>query len=335
RVAVGVLVLVEVQSAAQLLQIDHVRQLRSGEAQNAEGPARGGVTTHGECGDLEGDVGATAHVEQVLDLSAHDIVATVGAVQYGLVDDRPQAWGVRLREPLLSTDTHVHTRVDVLVGTGRVGQLDHRACVVRRLQEAGDELDLEGTDDRRGLLQPHVHAEPLRQHVAVLVPPALGIGAGDEPEEGVALLGVIDSVQLEQVVDVALFEADLAEFHAADLGVGGTDLVTGVVTGNALLLAKAPELGPEENTQHGRAAAGLGEKVLGDLQILRVIGDHDASLWLLLAGTTAQYIHEGPRWAGDGRSFLVILCSCSSRRHRVCSWANSSARAYQLGHFVL
>src|SRR5699024_4543779 len=204
-------------------------------------------------------------------------------------------------------------------------------------------------------------------HVAVLVPPALGIGAGDEPEEGVALLGVIDSVQLEQVVDVALFEADLAEFHAADLGVGGTDLVTGVVTGNALLLAKAPELGPEEgvallgvidsvqleqvvdvalfeadlaefhaadlgvggtdlvtgvvtgnalllakapelgpeeNTQHGRAAAGLGEKVLGDLQILRVIGDHDASLWLLLAGTTAQYIHEEPRWAGDGRFFL-------------------------------
>jgi hypothetical protein len=50
-----------------------------------------------------------------------------------------------------------------------------------------------------------------------VVPPARVVRLAGQAEQRVALLGGGNAVHAQQVGDVALFEADPAEFHAADL----------------------------------------------------------------------------------------------------------------------
>ncbi len=145
-----------------------------------------------------------------------------------------------------------------LVGRGRaVTQHGDAAGVVLGLEQARHELQLEGPDQRRGLLQAHVGLEPVRHDVVVLGPPALVIGLAGQRQHALPLLGVGDAVQAEQVRDVALLEADPAVLHPADLGPGGPDLVAGLVGRQPGGLAQAPKLDSQEHPQDGRAAAGL------------------------------------------------------------------------------
>ena len=293
-VAARVVVLVEVQRAVQLFQVDHVGQLRRGEAHDAERTARRGVTAHVEGGDLDGDVGSPSHLDEVLDLLAHHLRVAVGPVQDRLVDHRPQPRGGDLRvgsigQTTLPMHAHPHATVHVVVGGGRAGEADDGASVSLGLQQSGDELHLEGADHRRGLLQADVDPEPVGKHVTVLVPPSLGVGAGDQTKESLALLTVVHSVEFQQVVDIATFETDLTELHSADLGVGRADGVSGVVPGNVLLLAQPSELGAQQNAQHCGPTTGIGQEILCGLVVLDGIGYHFASLGVVLARATAQY----------------------------------------------
>ena len=60
------------------------------------------------------------------------------------------------------------------------------------------------------------------------VPPAGRVGLAGQGEQPLVLARVLDAVQLEQVGDVAFLEADPAELHPADLGLGGADRVAGL-----------------------------------------------------------------------------------------------------------
>src|SRR6266542_1897797 len=133
---------------------------------------------------------------------------------------------------------------------------DHRARVVVGLQQPGDELALVGADDRGRLLQVDVGAEPLRQHVAVLVPPAGVVGVQRHPDDR-GHLTRIGPVQSEQVDDVAFLEADLAVLQPVDLPLRGTDRLAGLLPRDAGFDAQPPQPGPDQHAANGRAARSL------------------------------------------------------------------------------
>src|SRR4051794_3997571 len=70
-VPVDLLALVQVEGADQLLDVDHVRQLRLREPQDAEGAALGGVTTEPERHDLDRHVLQLAQLQQMFELGPH------------------------------------------------------------------------------------------------------------------------------------------------------------------------------------------------------------------------------------------------------------------------
>lgn len=141
-------------------------------------------------------------------------------------------------EEVLAGHAEGDAAVDFFRGAVKLAELDDGAGAVLGLKQAGDELDFVGADDGAGLFEAEVGFEPGGEDVVVLAPPAGFVGAFDESEERVALLFVGDSVEGEEIGDVAGFEADSAEFESADFGVGGADCVSGDFPGDATGLAE-------------------------------------------------------------------------------------------------
>ena len=67
-----------------------------------------------------------------------------------------------------------------------------------------------------------------------------------------AFVVVGDAVQGEQVGDVTFLEADPAELHPADLGLGGADLPTGSLAADPLRLSQPAQVSAEQHPQNGR-----------------------------------------------------------------------------------
>jgi hypothetical protein len=88
------------------------------------------------------------------------------------------------------------------------------------------------------------------------VPPAGVVGLAGQRQQPRALLLVVQPVQAEQVLDVALLETDPAEFHPADLRFGGADLPAGVLPADPLRLAQAAQMSTQQHAQRGGTAAG-------------------------------------------------------------------------------
>jgi hypothetical protein len=74
------------------------------------------------------------------------------------------------------------------------------------------------------------------------------------PVEGRDLVGVGDLVEVEQVDDVAFFEADLAVLEPVDLPFRGPDGLAGLFAGQAHLGPQPPQLGPDQHPLDGRTA---------------------------------------------------------------------------------
>src|SRR5580700_7512555 len=95
------------------------------------------------------------------------------------------------------------------------------------------------------------------------MPPPCRVGLAREQHQCLALGVVVDPVQGEQIDDVALLEPDPPQLHPADLGLRGPDAVARVLAGDALGLTQPAQLGAEQYSAYGRAAARLNRDHIG------------------------------------------------------------------------
>src|SRR6185295_17174911 len=109
-----------------------------------------------------------------------------------------------------------------------------------------------------------------------------------EPEERRALGAVLDSVEVEQVGDVAFLEADAAQLEAADLGVRRPDRVAGGFAADPVRLAEATQLGADDDAQDRRAVAAARIQRLRFVARRRSSCDHGSpsGRWTAGAGST-------------------------------------------------
>ncbi len=90
-------------------------------------------------------------------------------------------------------------------------------------------------------------------------------------QQMLALAGVGDPVQREQVSYVPLLKAHPAVLDPADLRSGRPDLISGVLGTDAGRLAQAAQLGAEQDPQHSRTADGVDRcEIAGLATIIRV-----------------------------------------------------------------
>jgi hypothetical protein len=82
---------------------------------------------------------------------------------------------------------------------GLVAQQGHGAGIGLGLEQAVDELQLEGADDRGGTLHAQVALEPAGQQVTVLRPPARRVGLPGQGQHPGPYLLICDAVQREQI----------------------------------------------------------------------------------------------------------------------------------------
>jgi hypothetical protein len=141
------LIAVRVAVSGELFEIHHIGQVRGRKSQDGERAAGGRVWGLPEGGDLQGHVGEFVEFYQVVELGAAQALPGDGAVQDGLVDDRPELWWVWPGQHVLTLDPQMDASFD-LVWVG-MGEADNGAGVGGCLQQSGDELDFEGADDRR------------------------------------------------------------------------------------------------------------------------------------------------------------------------------------------
>jgi len=141
--------------------------------------------------------------------------------------------------------------VDLLGRLPSMVDPDDVSGVLLGLEQARHELHLVGADERRRLLQTEVHLEPVRQEIAVLVPPALDVRPRGEMKELLTRLGVRDAVEGEQVGDVAFLELDPAELQPADLGVRCPDGLASRLSADPVGLAQPTEMGAEDDPPGG------------------------------------------------------------------------------------
>jgi phenylacetic acid degradation operon negative regulatory protein len=253
HVMVDVLASVQVQRAGQVLDVHDVRDFGLGEAQDGERAARGGVTATGERDDLDRDPRQAGDLDEVGQLLAHHLAAAHRAPQHGLVHDRPHLRRLRAGEQVLALESHADSPVDLLGRRGLVAEQGDRAGVGLGLEQAVDELQLEGTDDRGGALHAQVRLKPVGQDVVVLRPPARGAGLlGVTAQPGPDLL-IIDAVHGEQVIHIPDLEPDPAVLHPADLGARRPDLIGRLLRRYAGRLAESAQLAAEHHAQHGRS----------------------------------------------------------------------------------
>ena len=176
-----------------------------------------GWAPDGEGEDLEGDVGELGRLDEAFQLAAHDLAAPNGPAQGGLIDHRPQPRRVLAGQQDLAGHPQPHPPAHLVARFLQMGAVDHRAHVVVGLQQPGDELAFVAADQGGGLFQVDIGAEPAGEDVAVVLPPAGGVGFSGQGEEFGDFGGVGDLVAGQQVDDVAVFEADLAVLEAVDL----------------------------------------------------------------------------------------------------------------------
>ncbi|GAA0949164.1 hypothetical protein GCM10009554_47480 [Kribbella koreensis] len=154
----------------------------------------------------------------------------------------------------MAVDAQGDAALDLLGRDQPAAELDDGADVLRGLQQARDELELVGTDQLRRRLEPEVGVEPAGQYVAEAVPPAGVVRIARKSKQPLALFGVVDAVQREQVADVAFLETDPAQLHPADLGLRRADLPAGIGPGDSGRLTHSPQVCAEDDPQRGRPA---------------------------------------------------------------------------------
>ena len=102
--------------------------------------------------------GQLVQLDEPVELVPHELRAAQAPAQRRLVDDRPQPWPgggeELLRRRIRSSTRRSTSRVSVRA------ELGDRAGVVAGLQQAGEELQLVGADQRRRLLEAEVGLEP-------------------------------------------------------------------------------------------------------------------------------------------------------------------------------
>jgi hypothetical protein len=153
----------------------------------------------------------------VAELGGHHGAAADGAAQGAFVDDGPDLGRFGAGEQVLAVQAQADPAVDLGGGGAGVAEQGDGAGVAGGLEQAVDELQLEGADDGGGGFQAEVGLEPAGRDVAVAGPPAGGAGLADQGQDLVAGGGAGDAVEGEQVGDVAFFEPDPAVLHPADL----------------------------------------------------------------------------------------------------------------------
>src|SRR6266516_4396609 len=238
------------------LDVDDVGQLRVGEPQDAEGSHHGGVRAVPHEDDLERDVGHLGGPDEPLELRAHDLGTADRAAQRRLVQHHPQAWSVRALQQALPGHPERDPALDLLWSVVQ-GTLDHRAHVVLGLQQAGHELALVGTDQGGRALQVDVGAEPGGQDVAVVLPPAGLVGLASKSDQARDLDGVAHAVEVEQVHQIALLEADLPVLQPMDLPLRRADRLPGLLPREAPLRAQPSELRTDQYAADGWSASRL------------------------------------------------------------------------------
>src|SRR5699024_7105347 len=191
-------------------------------------------------------------LDQALQLATHDFATTDRSPHGGLVEDDPHAHLRVGLDALLSFEPGIDALLDDLVGLTAAG--DDLSGVGLGLQQARDELRLVDADVVRCLLEAHIAPEPLVQRVAVLLPPTRFVGIPGDFEVVLHPGTVGDPVQLQQILDIAQFEADTAEFHPADLGSRSTNRLARGLPGDTPSFTVPTYLVAEEHTTHGGAA---------------------------------------------------------------------------------
>jgi hypothetical protein len=156
-----------------------------------------------------------------------------------------------LGEYFLSCHPQCEPVFDVIIGLGWLGELDDGAGDLGGLQQVGYELWLVSADDCAGLFQAEVGLEPVRDDVAVLVPPAGHVGLPGQGQQRSSLLVVGDAVEGEQPCHVGFSEADSSEFHAADFGVGRVDRLGGRCGSDSAGFPEPTQLGAQDDAQRG------------------------------------------------------------------------------------
>ena len=212
------------------------------------------MAAHVERHDLQRHVRVVGHLQQVLDLLAHDRGVAHRAAQHGLVQRGPQPRRAGPRQQPLAAHPQLDPPVQLVPADRRVAQLDDLAGVRRRLEQPGHELHLVVTDDRRGLLEADVRLEPVRQQVTEVVPPARVAGLAGQVEQALPVGGIGHAVQGEQVLDVPVLEADPAVLHPADLRMRATDGLRGLLGSDLPGLTESAELGSQDDPLDRRPA---------------------------------------------------------------------------------
>lgn len=151
-------------------------------------------------------------------------------------------------QQVLTPEAQGDPAVDVLGARVREADPHQRGGVVVGLQQTGYVLGFVEADDGGFALQAHVRAEPLRQHVSELVPPAGLVGLAGQGEEALDL-GAGDPVGPQQLLHIGDTEADLGLLHAADGQGGDLDGAGGIVEGHSGLLPQLAEPFAEDHAQ--------------------------------------------------------------------------------------
>ena len=162
---------------------------------------------------LDGDSRRCRHRDEVFDLPAKYIGTADRSAQHGLFEHGPERWFVGAGQDLLATHAQIDSSVDVLT----VAERDNSASVIGCLQQTGNELSLVCADRAGSLFEAEVSLEPQRKHIAVLTPPFRLVGLADCIQEGLALHGIGNAVESEQVADVTFLEPGTPGFEAMEM----------------------------------------------------------------------------------------------------------------------
>ena len=236
-----------------MFQVRHVGKISLAEPQDGES-AQDGVTAQAGRDDLQREVLPAAEAEQVAKLVEHDFLASHRPPQRGLLDDRPEL-EPSLGEPALP----FLAQDDVPLGLADrdVAEPEHGGRVLLRLQQAWYQLRLVHADRGRGLFHPDVGLEPVRQDVVVPVPPAGPVGLLGQAQQLLSL-DRADAVEGEQVEHVDLADSVPAQLDAADLGLRAADGAGRGLGRDAPAFPKPPQLGAQQDAQHGGPLCQLG-----------------------------------------------------------------------------
>src|ERR1700721_1680053 len=86
---IDVVAFIQVEGAGELLDVHHVWHIVVTEAQDGERPAGRRMPAPAEGHYLNGDVAQAGDLDERVPLAPHDCLATTGAAQRPLVEDRP------------------------------------------------------------------------------------------------------------------------------------------------------------------------------------------------------------------------------------------------------